>query len=41
MPDMLVRLWKLDYNGFRKKEAEITKTTCIRFLCVLSPSFKK
>ena len=41
MPDMLVRLWKLDYNGFRNKQEEITKATGIRFLRVLSPNFKK
>ena len=41
MPDMLVRLWKLDYNGFRKKQEEITGITGIRFDRVLSPNFKK
>ncbi len=41
MPDMLVRLWKLDYNGFRKKQEEITGITGIRFVRVLSPNFKK
>lgn len=41
MADMLVRLWKLDYNGFRKKEEAITGITGIRFVRVLSPNFKK
>ncbi len=41
MPDMLVRLWKLDYNSFRNTQEEITKAKGVRFLRVLSPNFKK
>ena len=41
MPDMLVRLWKLDYNSFRNKQEEITTITGIRFMRVLAPNFKR
>lgn len=41
MADMLVRLWKLDYNAFRAKEEEIAKATGIRIVRPLSPGYKK
>jgi len=39
MPDMLVRLWKLDYAALRQKTAEIERTGGVRIVRPLSPDF--
>lgn len=41
MPDMLVRLWKLDFAGSRAKENEVCGNTGIKINRLLSPNFKK
>ncbi|HOO25419.1 MAG TPA: GNAT family N-acetyltransferase [Clostridiales bacterium] len=41
MPDMLVRLWKLDFNSARQKESEVAEREKVKFVRPLSPNFKK
>ena len=41
MPDMLVRLWKLDFNSARQRESEIGEREKVKFVRPLSPNFKK
>lgn len=41
MPDMLVRLWKLDFAALRLKAAQIEQASSVRFVRPLSPDFAK
>ncbi|NLP48752.1 MAG: GNAT family N-acetyltransferase [Clostridiales bacterium] len=41
MPDMLVRLWKLDFTSARLKEKDLMEKENVKFVRPLSPNFKK